>query len=251
MRIASHPFAPGHIILKPALLFPYLCNFFAMGGYFATLFYVPLYFQVVSRFTAASAGIYLIPAIIGSVTGSVSGGLIMQKTGKYYILTVFAYTCLALGHIPLILCSGVAIDSAVGMALGLVVCGFGGGIGVTTSLIALISNADPADQAIVTACSYLFRSLGSVIGVSLSATIMQQSLRTQLRRRLGDGRDADRIVEGVRESLEYLEKLSPHLQELVRGCYQKACQGAFVFAFVGVSLAMVCSVFLREKKLSR
>lgn len=159
--------------------------------------------------------------------------------------------CLCLGHIPIILCSGVVVHSTVGIVLGLVLCGFGGGIGVTTTLIALISNAEPADQAIVTACSYLFRSLGSVIGLSLSATIVQQSLRTQLRQRLGNGKEADKIVEGVRESLSFIDKLAPDIQGLVRDSYQSATRGALAFACMGTGLALVCAFFLREKKLSK
>lgn len=65
-----------------------------MGGYLSSIFYVPLYFQVVDHLSATQAGLRLIPSIIGSVTGSVGGGLMMQKTGKCKQLAVpFPIVC--------------------------------------------------------------------------------------------------------------------------------------------------------------
>ena len=106
---------------------------------------------------------------------------------------------------------------------------------MTSSLIGLIANAAQDDQAIVTACSYLFRSLGSVVGISLSATVIQQSLRQQLRERLGSGDDAGHITDGVRQSLKFLETLDPITRDIVRKCYRHATTGGFVF-IIGITM---------------
>jgi Major Facilitator Superfamily len=251
MKWASHPFAPGHIIFERSLVASYLCNFFSLAGYMAALFYIPLFFQAVDDLSAFEAGLRMIPGIIGSVIGSVGGGLIMQKTGKYYWITVMAYFLLICGSMAVFLFSGIVVNSTVGIITGLTLCGFGGGMGVTTTLIALIANADPKDQAIATACSYLFRSLGSVIGLSISATVVQQSLRTQLRARLPDGDEADKIVERVRQSLDYINKLDPKTRDLVRACYQRATNMSFGLTVVLVSGALVSAFYIREKRLSK
>ncbi|KAI4134394.1 MAG: hypothetical protein LQ347_001572 [Umbilicaria vellea] len=193
-KFATEPFAPGRIIFERTLFASYLCNFFSFAGWLSALFYIPLFFQAVDGFSATQAGVRLLPGIVAGVSGSLFGGVLMQKTGKYYWLTVCAYTSLMLGMIPILLSTGLVANSTYGISIGLVMCGFSNGIGVTTSLIALISNASPADQAVATACSYLFRSLGSVVGLSISATVVQQSLRIQLRDRLRSGKDADNIV---------------------------------------------------------
>jgi len=250
-HVAKHPFAPSRIIFNKALTPPFICNFFAFAGYMAMVFYIPLYFQAVSGLSSAQAGVRLIPAILGSVSGSVGGGLMMQKTGKYYWLTLWAYVMLLLGQIGILLCSGVLANSMTGIVLSLALSGVGGGIGVTTTLIALIACADPADQAIVTACSYLFRSLGSAVGVSLAATVVQQRLRDQLAKRLGDGEETDKIVQGVRESLEYLKQLTPEVREIVKICYARAVTAAFGFSGIVLVGAVVAAVFVRERKLSR
>jgi hypothetical protein len=122
---------------------------------------------------------------------------------------------------------------------------------ITTTLVNVIANADPSDQAIATACTYLFRSLGSVVGVSTAATIVQQSLRTRLRASLKDGKDVDKIVERVRQSLDYIEELEPHTRAIVIKCYQKAENAAFGVSVLLVCGTLLCVAFIKEKKLSR
>jgi hypothetical protein len=100
---------------------------------------------------------------------------------------------------------------------GMMAAQFGLGSGVTTTLIALISNAGPEDQAIATAgavssrfpyfvfvfalhhvehlpltVSYLFRSLGTVVTLSIGSSITQYTLRGHLRARLS-GEDAEEV----------------------------------------------------------
>jgi predicted MFS family arabinose efflux permease len=251
MKIASEPFAPGHLIFSRALFAPYLCNFFSFGGWFAGIFYIPLYYQVVDDLSATQAGALLLPAIVASVSGSLGGGISMRKTGKYYWLTLGAYSAMTLGLIPIILCSGPVTHSIVGITIGMVITGFSNGIGVTTTLIALIANTTPEEQAIATACSYLFRSLGSVTGVSLASTIVQQSLRSNLRASLKSDHDIEKIVKGVRRSLEYIKTLEPAILALVVHCYENAIVWAFVFGAVTVSGAAISAVYLVEKPLSR
>ena len=152
-----------------------------------------------------------------------------------------AYTTLMLGLIPILLFTGLVANSTYGISVGMIMCGFANGIGVTTSLIGLIANASPEDQAVATACSYLFRSLGSVVGLSLSATVVQQSLRNQLRDRLESGKDADQIMQEVRESLDYIKTLEPGVREIVRQCYGSATRAGFGLMLGIVAFAMLSS----------
>lgn len=158
-NFAVEPCAPGHIIFEKSLVPCYLVNFFGSGALMSVIFYLPLFFQAVDGYTATQAGVGLIPAIAAGVCGSLLGGILMQRTGKYYWLTVSAYTLLTLGILLVLLFTGLTANNTYGILTGLTISSFGSGIGVTTSLISLIANAAPKDQAITTACSYLFRYL--------------------------------------------------------------------------------------------
>ena len=169
----------------------------------------------------------------------------MKRTGRYYWLTVCAYTSTTIGMVPILLFTGLVANNTYGICIGMAICGFSNGIGVTTSLIGLIANAAREDQAIATACSYLFRSLGSVVGVSLSATVVQQSLRTQLQEKLRSDKDAASIVKGVRESLDYLKTLDPDTREIVRQCYGHATTAGFgmMIGIAGFAALSSCELF--------
>jgi MFS family permease len=249
MKIASHPFAPGHIILNGSLFSSYVCNFFTLAAYMSTIFYAPLYLQVVAHLSATSSGLLLIPPLIFSVSGSIFGGQVMQRTGKYYYLTLSCLCLSIVGSITVLL-SASLLNTPWGLISGFSLMSFGGGSIVTTTLINVIANANPKDQAIATACTYLFRSLGSVVGVSLGSTAVQQSLRMLLRERL-DGREAEAIVDGVRKSLEFIKSLDPKTREVVVECYRLASSVAFGVTLCFACLALLSALWIREKKLSR
>ena len=253
MKVAKEPFAPGHIIFNGTMIACYLCNLFSMAGWLAALFYVPLYFQAVDGLTATGAGIRLIPGIICGVSGSLFGGFYMQKTGKFYWLTVISYSFLTLGMVVITLSSGVLVHSTPLIIVGMCINGFSNGIGVTSTLIGLIANASHEDQAIATACSYLFRSLGSVLGVSMSATVANQALRTSLASELPkvglSERKALQIADRVRESLAYLRRLEPNVRAVVAECYAHSTTAAFTLQIGLVAGAAVSAWFIREKAL--
>ena len=251
MRLASEPFAPGHIIFKRAMFSPYMCNYFAFGSWLSMLYYAPLFYQAVDGLSATGAAVRLLPAVIASVSGSLFGGYMIKRTGKLYWLTVVGYSLIPIGVLIILLCSGIVVRSTWAISLGLTIGGFGSGIGVTTSLIALISNAAPEDQAIATACSYLFRSLGTVMGIAISATFIQQQLRQSLKGALRNGKDAAKLEKGVRQSLDFLRSLPPDVQALVRDAYGEAVRHGFAFMLAIAVGATISSLFIQEKRLSK
>lgn len=248
-NFASHPLAPLRIIMNRTLFACYLCNFFAFGGWLAALFFIPLYWQVIADLHAAQAGLLLVPSIICGVSGSLFGGIYMKKTGRYYWITVIGYTNLVIGLSVVLLFAGIIKENIPVMVVGTCLCAFSNGIGVTTTLIGLISNAKHKDQAVATACSYLFRSLGSVFGISMCATAFNQMLRKTLEAALSGDRDAKEIAERVRSSLAYFRSLEPELKEIVRECYSKSARAALTVSLGLVIGSAFFAWFIREKKL--
>ncbi|KAK6437056.1 hypothetical protein LTR95_006754 [Oleoguttula sp. CCFEE 5521] len=257
MYVATEPFAPGRIIFNRTLFACYLCNFFAFAGWLAAIFYIPLYFQVVYNMTATQAGLRLIPSIIAGVSGSLFAGFYMQRTGRYYWLTIIAYTTLVLGMtvITLVAPAGLNANVVVFIIIGLCMCGFSNGVGVTSTLIGLIANASKEDQAVATACSYLFRSLGSVFGVAISATVANQELRKYLAAELPEHHISEHraveIADRVRQSLEYLRQLKPEIRDVVREGYSASIDAAFVVQIGLVAGAALSAWLIKEKALSR
>lgn len=248
LKLASEPFAPKHIIINRSLIAGFLVNFFGGASAISMIFNVSLYLQAVKDKSASEAGLWLILSVVGGLIGSLAGGLTMQATGKFYAVTVGGYFVMFIGAGVIVLMTGVLVQSFAGLAVGLLVISIGNGCGITTSLIALIANAGQADQAIATAISYLFRSLGLVVGVSVGSTLAQEALRSYLRRNLS-GQDVEEIIQRVRESLTYIDKLDPFTQVIVRGGYAVAIRAALSFTLFMAACSLVASIFIKEKAL--
>lgn len=258
VRVASHPFAPGHVIFDHSLFAAFACNFFGMAGQMPIIFTLPLLYQAADGVSAAHAGMLLIPGSIFGVAASLGAGAAMKRTGRYYWLTVASTGVLLLSVLPLSLfAGGLGGDgdgtNAAGTTAGLALAATGAGSLVTTTLIALISNAAPADAAVVIACSYLFRSLGSSVGISAGSAVLQQVLRARLAAGLGGGGDdaAQRVEERVRESLDCIGELEPAVARVVRRCYQDAVVAVFVACSAFLIPAFVSAFFVRERGLER
>ncbi len=58
----------------------------------------------------------------------------MQKTGKYYWLTIFSSVTAVIGSTVIFLLSGLVFDSTWGIVVGMAVASFGGGVVGTISL---------------------------------------------------------------------------------------------------------------------
>ncbi|KAF9455982.1 major facilitator superfamily domain-containing protein [Collybia nuda] len=246
--VAVEPIAPGSMVFNRSLIGAYLSNFFGVAVMMTAFFYIPLYLQAVQEMSASKTSLWLVFTVLAGLSGSLGGGFIMQITGKFYGITVVAYAVLATGTVLLFLSIGVVGHSTLGVALGLVLVSLGNGAGTTTALIALISNSGKDNQAIVTAVSYLFRSLGSVIAVSFGNTVEQQALRWNLEYSL-KGENVEEIIQHARESLDYIYTLDPGKQGLVRAAYGDAIRAVLIFGVAAASLSFLSSIFIKGKVL--
>jgi MFS family permease len=70
----------------------------------------------------------LVPAAVGSVTGSLFAGKWMQKTGKYYWITIICSVIAVIGSTIIFLCSGIVLASSWGIVIGMTISAFGGGL---------------------------------------------------------------------------------------------------------------------------
>ena len=137
-RFAVEPFTPGHIIFDKALVACYSQNFFGYAAFTAVIFYLPLYFQVILDMTPTQAGAGLIPAAVSVVVGTLVGGIVLKKTGKFYWLAVLASTAAMIGFIPLVVAPSLNAHGApASIYTASVVSFLPQGVVITASLIAI------------------------------------------------------------------------------------------------------------------
>ncbi|KAI1048324.1 hypothetical protein LB506_002487 [Fusarium annulatum] len=249
INVASHPFAPGHIIFDRSLFACYGVGFFSGAGQTSTIFFLPLVFQAVQGLGATQSGSLLVPGTVAGVAGSLLGGWMIKKTEKFYAITLSAYALILVSVIPMGMF--VRLRSTAGETIGLTIMSFGAGCAFVTTLIGLLANAAAEDTAVVVACSYLFRSLGASIGISTGSAVLQQVLRIQLAARLPDGEEARKIEEKVRQSLDYIKELPPHLADQVRSSYQIAGISSLALISIYLAVSFLLAFWIKEKPLRR
>ena len=137
-RFAVEPFTPGYVIFDKALFACYTQNFFGYAAFTALIFYLPLFFQVVLGMTPAQAGAGLIPAAVSAVVGTLVGGIVLKKTGKFYWLAVLATTAATIGSILLAIAPSLDdVGALASIYTASVISFLPQGVTITASLIAI------------------------------------------------------------------------------------------------------------------
>jgi len=105
--------------------------------------------------------------------------------------------------------------------------GFGVASFITTTLIAMIAGVYKEDMPVAIGITYLFRTTGQVLGVSLSGAVLQAVLLQKLRERI-QGPGATEIIYTIRHSAQIIPTLEPHLRRAAVDSYADALRVVFI-----------------------
>ncbi|KAI3627093.1 hypothetical protein GLX27_001239 [Malassezia furfur] len=243
-NVAREPLMPMSVLFNRTPGFVSLACWFISISQFGILFNVPLYFTAVAGTSASRAGMHLIPNAVTASACSLGSGLIMGRTGKYRKMMLAAGSLAVLG--PLGMCMWNPKHTSE-FAYWFTMPWGGAAFGsiLTITLVALIASVDPKDMAPATGVTYLFRAVGSVLGISLSNTLLQNSLKANLRYR----HVPSEIAEQIRDNVGFLHQLTGKLHKHAVQAYQDSMHAVFVWIALTGFLAFVCLFFIEEKPL--
>ncbi|MEO8805061.1 MAG: MDR family MFS transporter [Burkholderiaceae bacterium] len=153
-----------------ALLFVCIFNFVALS------MLVPLRLQLVAGYSAADAGLYLLPMTLAIPAAAFLSGRWLYRTGRVLPAQRLGVLLVPLGLTTL----GFTAPTGPLAAVALVVVGFGMGLQMPTSLIT-VQQAVPREQiGAVTALTAFFRLLGGAIGIAVLSSVALLLLRGHL-----------------------------------------------------------------------
>ncbi|OJT13552.1 Multidrug resistance protein fnx1 [Trametes pubescens] len=250
------PVMPMRLIRQRTPLFVSLSNFFGSVAAFsmcaqdstarASKLTSAKYFSAVRLSSSTDTGLHLLPHSVAISTGSVFAGWVMRRTGKLYSLTLCS--CL----LTVVAASLVAMwnenSAAWHLWLDVAPQGFGMAAVITSTLIAMIASVSREDLAVATGITYLFRTTGQVIGVSLSGALLQAILTTKLRERI-QGPNAFEIIEQIRHSTTIIPQLSPELRKAAVDSYADALRVVFICQAVLNFMCFLCCLPIQENPL--
>lgn len=243
---AEEPVIPVRLLMDRTVLSACLTNWFTSMAIYSLIFYGPIYFQI-KGLSTTQAGVRLIPQSLGTAVGSVTTGLVMRWTGRYYYLSV---------TVLLVFVASLSIVSTFNLATPAwepFIVFFLAGIGysgmLTVTLLALISAVEHRHQAVITSASYAFRSTGSTIGITIASAVFQNILQLELWGRFGDRKDAAEVIGKLRDSLDEIKNLPLSWKAGVMDVYMDALRGVFLTTLGLAVVGLLVSLAMREHKL--
>ena len=147
-------------------------------GFFATVVFLPRWFQVVAGSSATISGYQMLPLLGGLIFSAVASGQIVSRTGRYRLLLFGALLLMAFG---LFMLSNLRADTPIPVLWAwMVVTGIG--VGPTFAVFTLVVQNNIPVQRIGTATSNLtfFQQVGGTVGLAITGTIFATSLAEQL-----------------------------------------------------------------------
>ncbi|CAG8630325.1 10699_t:CDS:2 [Ambispora gerdemannii] len=220
--IAIEPVAPGRLFKDRALLASFSVNFFQGMAFFAMVYYVPLYFQVVKGESATNSGLELMPFILGVVVSSIATGQTISRKAniRKQFFAILGATLITVGAG---LTSLLDEHSNRGKQIGfLLIPGLGVGLIMQTTLLFCHAAVEYKDVAAVTSMLNFFRSIGAVFGVAIVGTIFNNDLSNRI-----EALSLGISAEAIKSSSTYVKSLPPNLRESVIHAYVEALQVSY------------------------
>lgn len=178
-RRLSHPLFDLSVFQRRTFSLSAAAAFFYGPAFLGAVAFLPLYLQVVKGVSASQSGVTVLPLTLGVMAGSIGGGQLVARLGRYKVLllgsALFLLALFLLLHFFL----------AVGTPLGLVVFLFfllGLGLGPAQSVLNIVAQSDLPKERIGSGTSMVqfTRQIGSTMGIALLGTVLAQSLTHHL-----------------------------------------------------------------------
>ncbi|KAI1144741.1 major facilitator superfamily domain-containing protein [Nemania diffusa] len=136
---------------------------------FWVLYFLPVYFQAVKLETPSRSGVLLLPTAIVIIPGSIVGGAVLSKFGKYKVVHLAGVALMAVGTGTFILFGE---NSSLATYVSLqIVAGLGSGLLLAVLLPAVQAALTEKNTALSTATWSFIRTFGTIWGVSIPAAI--------------------------------------------------------------------------------
>ncbi|KZS97519.1 vacuolar amino acid permease [Sistotremastrum niveocremeum HHB9708] len=240
---SPYPILPLRLIKERTVLAVALTNFFVSAQAFSVLYNVPMYFAAVRQASASESGLHLLPNSVALAVGSLFAGWEMRRSGKYWWLIFGSSLMSLLATILLVFWNDGT--SWFELWFDIVPSGFGASSAITATLIAIIASASRDDVAVATGITYTFRTVGQVLGVSLSGATVQGVLVRQLRERI-TGPGSEKIIEQVRHSTSSISDLEPTLRKAALDSYAVAMRVVFIGQVVTAVFLVLSTLPIQE-----
>lgn len=204
------------------------------AAFFTFVYFLPIWFQAIKGVTATKSGIMSLPMILGLVIVSIIGGGLITTLGYYtpFVIASSVLMCIGAG-----LLTTFEVNTGHSKWIGYqALFGFGVGLGMQNTLIAVQTVLPKADVPIGTAIIMFSQTLGGALFISVAQNIFTNRLLSNLQAAIPDLDPAIILATGATElknviGAEYLPKVLIAYNGAIAQCF-----------YVGVAMATLSTV---------
>lgn len=238
-KIASLPMMPLSMYTNVPVAAILAQNFFFGMVYYSNLYYLPLYIQNVRGWDALISGAFLVAINVPQSFVSTISGIFISRYKRYGVVIWTGFTVWSLG--AGLICSFTRTTHPATIAVMLSVSGIGAGCIFQPVLIALQAHCTKAQRAAVISNRNFLRSSGGAVGLSISAQVLQSSLRNNLPPRLAS----------LAHNTYALPPLDAADEDAVRDAYMSAIRTVFIVLAPMMGICLALCLLIVDRGLQR
>jgi EmrB/QacA subfamily drug resistance transporter len=251
-RMGENALIPRDVIGNVEFRAACVAVLFTAATFFASLLYLPQFFQKLLGDTPLEAGLALVPLMATFAVVSFVAGTLYERLGAKPILSA-GVTLMFAG---ILLLSLVGTDAGYGATVpGMLILGTGFGLFISTITTAAVTSLAEARTSLGGAILYMFQVAGGSVGLALTTAVFTRAAQDRLAAdvataglRVGDEEvdDIQGILAGTDSALAVSEQFPgrhEQIAELVRDSFVEGMTTAFrvdaALALVGVVVTVV------------
>ncbi|KAF4952325.1 hypothetical protein FSARC_12668 [Fusarium sarcochroum] len=235
-RVGEGAMIPLPIVRKREVWTACLTQLFLFATVIMASFYLPIYFQSIKDASPFDSGVDLLPSILSLILAAVMSGALAQRVG-YYL--PFATASAVLSSIGFGLLSTMNPHTSTAKWAGYqIVMGFGRGLGLQMSILAIQANTSPDITPIAMAVLVFCQTFGGAIFVSAANVIFTNKLRDELESRLPNI-DTQSIIDAGAGAVSDI--VSPANLPQVLSAYSEGVRATFLLCVACTSIMFFTS----------
>ncbi|KAJ5555862.1 hypothetical protein N7535_008293 [Penicillium sp. DV-2018c] len=250
------PLIPLKMLRGQLAISTQIANVFVGMAAYAFLFTLPLMFQVILLDSPSQAGSRLVIPCLFTPLGGLIAGIVMSRWGKLAYLVRTGAALMFIGNLLVALLR--FNDSQWKYFVYVIPANLGQGIVYPGLLFTFLAAFDHADHAVSASTVYLVRSLGTVWGVAVTSSIMQNTLNSGLGEALSGIPDKWKVqflysilIDEIRHSVSAIHDLPPDVQMAARLVYYRGIRLSFIASALFALAATAAALLTRGKGLER
>jgi EmrB/QacA subfamily drug resistance transporter len=175
---AKEPIIPLNLFRNRTYSLTNLGTFLVSFGMFASIIFIPRYYQAVKGISATKSGYMIWPLLVGLIGSSVTTGILISRIGRYKQILVGSMIFLVLGAFLMTHLTAGTNDAPLWFWMFIV--GIGIGPSMSGFTVVIQSTAPPSQMGVATSTLTFLRQIGGSVGLAIAGTLFSQEFTQKL-----------------------------------------------------------------------